>query len=168
MIPEVDFSLEGPNGILPFLDRVIKKKGYAVIVVAEGAGGNMIKGDGSRDAGGNLKLPDIGSFLKQKIVSYFEDKLSQDQKIKIKYHDPSYMIRSVAANAGDAYLCLLLASNVVHGAMAGYTGFTSGLVNQRSVMIPIEAITETSPSHLNKKGRTWERVLAKTHQPRQD
>jgi len=167
MIPEVDFKLEGPTGILPFLEKVLKTKGYACMVVAEGAGSNFVTGDGTKDAGGNLILPDIGDFLKKEIVRYFEGKLPEGQNIKTKYHDPSYMIRSVPANADDAILCSILASNAVHGAMAGYTGFTSGRVNMRTVMIPMEIITTTSPSYLNSGGRTWERVVAKTHQPRQ-
>lgn len=32
------------------------------------------------------------------------------------------------ANASDALYCMLLAQNGVHGAMAGYTGFSVGLV----------------------------------------
>ena len=38
------------------------------------------------------------------------------------------LCRSVPANASDALYCMLLAQNAVHGAMAGYTGFSVGLV----------------------------------------
>lgn len=168
MIPEVDFQLYGPNGILPYLQKVVKRKGYALIVLAEGAGSNMIKGDGGTDAGGNQNLPDIGVFLKNRLTEYFKDKFAEGENIKLKYHEPSYLIRSVPANTDDSILCMILASNAVHGAMAGYTGFTSGIVNHRSVMIPMEAITATSPSHLSKTGRTWQRVVSKSLQPRQD
>ena len=60
---------------------------------------------------------------------------------------------------------MTLAQNAVHGCMAGFTGFTSGLVNNRTVLLPIPAITATSPSYLNPDGRTWERVVSLTHQP---
>jgi 6-phosphofructokinase len=50
--------------------------------------------------------------------------------------DPTYMIRAVPGNAADNVYCTLLAQSVVHGAMAGYTGFTSGLVNGRQTYIP--------------------------------
>jgi 6-phosphofructokinase 1 len=33
--------------------------------------------------------------------------------------------------------CLILAQNAVHGAMAGFTAFSVGLVNNRVVYIPI-------------------------------
>jgi len=48
---------------------------------------------------------------------------------------------------------------------SSFTGFTSGLVNNRTVLLPIPVITATSPSYLNPNGRTWERVLSLTHQP---
>jgi len=46
------------------------------------------------------------------------------------------MIRAVPSNASDNVYCTLLAQSAVHGAMAGYTGFTSGLVNGRQTYIP--------------------------------
>lgn len=46
------------------------------------------------------------------------------------------MIRAVPSNASDNVYCTLLAQSCVHGAMAGYTGFTSGLVNGRQTYIP--------------------------------
>lgn len=47
------------------------------------------------------------------------------------------MIRAVPSNASDNVYCTLLAQSAVHGAMAGYTGFTSGLVNGRQTYIPL-------------------------------
>ena len=61
----------------------------------------------------------------------------------VKYIDPSYMVRSVPADAGDSYLCMLLAHAAAHGAMAGYTGFTVGLVKNKSVMIPIPELARS-------------------------
>lgn len=46
------------------------------------------------------------------------------------------MVRAVPSNASDNIYCTLLAQSAVHGAMAGYTGFTSGLVNGRHTYIP--------------------------------
>merc|ERR1712087_645784 len=95
---------------------------------------------GEKDDQGNLIETDIGIFLKKRITDYFKDKFPDGGNVKIKYHEPSYMIQSVPADADDARLCMILASNAVHGAMAGYTGFTSGIINSRSAMIPIEII----------------------------
>lgn len=41
--------------------------------------------------------------------------------------------RSVAANSYDQIYCMQLAQNAVHGAMAGYTAFSVGMVNDRTV-----------------------------------
>lgn len=61
--------------------------------------------------------------------------------------------------------CMQLAQNAVHGAMAGFTGFSVGLCNNRMVFLPIPELVATSPRSMNPHGRTWERVLALTRQP---
>jgi 6-phosphofructokinase 1 len=58
-----------------------------------------------------------------------------------------------------------LAQNAVHGVMAGFTGFSVGLCNNRMVFLPIPQLVATSPRSMNPEGRTWERVLALTRQP---
>lgn len=76
--------------------------------------------------------------------------------------------RSVPANASDSLYCMLLAQNAVHGAMAGYTAFSTGLLNNRVVLIPIPRLVATSPRVMDPRGRTWERVLSMTLQPNQE
>jgi len=161
LIPEVPFPLDGPNGVLALVEAVMARQGYGVIVVAEGAGADLLPTIGT-DESGNKKLPEVGKFLQSEIAAHFA---RRKLDVSIKYHDPSYMIRSVPADASDAVYCMTLAQNAVHGAMAGFTGFTSGLVNNRTVLLPIPVITATSPSYLNPQGRTWERVVSLTHQP---
>jgi 6-phosphofructokinase len=51
--------------------------------------------------------------------------------------DPTYMIRAIPSNASDNVYCTLLAHSAIHGAMAGYCGFTVGPVNNRHCYIPI-------------------------------
>lgn len=53
------------------------------------------------------------------------------------------MIRAVPSNASDNVYCTLLAHSAIHGAMAGYTGFTVGPVNGRHSYIPFHV----SPSY---------------------
>ena len=50
------------------------------------------------------------------------------------------MIRSVPANGADNVYCLLLGQNSVHGVMAGYSGFSVALVNNKVVYIPIDQL----------------------------
>jgi 6-phosphofructokinase len=78
------------------------------------------------DAGGNRKLPELGLWLKEQIVAYFQ---KQGKPATVKYIDPSYMIRSVPANASDSIYCELLAQNVVHGAMV--RGWLAGDLTDR-------------------------------------
>lgn len=47
------------------------------------------------------------------------------------------MIRAVPSNASDNVYCTLLAHGAIHGAMAGFSGFVSGPVNNRHAYIPM-------------------------------
>jgi 6-phosphofructokinase 1 len=162
LVPEVPVVLEGENGCLPHLMRRVEEQGYAVVVVAEGAGEELLGASTETDASGNKKLPAIGEFMKSAITEYF----SRHGKVAtVKYIDPSYTVRSVPANAADSLYCMQLAQNAVHGAFAGFTGFTVGLCNNRMVFLPIPELVATSPRSMNPRGRTWERVLALTRQP---
>jgi 6-phosphofructokinase 1 len=73
------------------------------------------------------------------------------------------MIRTVPANSYDRKFCAHLAASAVHGAMAGYTSFTVGHINQQVAMIPISSIGK--PNRITKGNRAWQRVLAYTGQP---
>ena len=101
------------------------------------------------------------------MTEYFNNKENNPEgmNVSVKYIDPSYMIRSVPANAFDSIQCMLLAENVVHGMMAGYTGFTVGVCNNRSVYIRIKDVTGNSPRKLSPFARTYERVVNITGQP---
>ena len=162
LVPEVSVCLDGEGGVLAHLERTLRKKGHAVVVVSEGAGEELLGTSTETDAGGNRKLPAIGAWLKARLQQHFA---SRNTTVNIKYIDPSYMIRSVGANAGDRVYCMQSANNAVHGAMAGYTGFTTGLMCNRVVMMPITELVANSPRFLDPAGRTWERVLCQTHQP---
>jgi 6-phosphofructokinase 1 len=154
--------LEGPNGILPFLRKRVQEQKYAVVVVAEGAGEELLGVSNVLDAGGNRALPEIGPHLKQVTQDYFA---KVGEKCTIKYIDPSYTVRTVPANGADSLYCQQLAMDAVHGCMAGKTGFTVGSVNKRGVLIPIPLLVASSPRTMNPFGTTWERILAMTGQP---
>ena len=82
----------------------------------------------------------------------------------LKYIDPSYMVRSVPANAFDQKMCSQLAQNAVHGAMAGFTGFSVGHINNRTAMIPIKDIV-SSKRRIDWSDRQWQRLIAGNGQP---
>lgn len=169
LVPEVTTPLHGQDGLIPHLHAVIQRKGHAVVVVAEGAGTEYMppevdeQGKPAVDAGGNAKLPPVGPWLRDTLARELGALLGE--KPPVKLIDPSYVIRSVPANASDALYCLLLGQNAVHGAMAGLTGFSVGLYNNRTVYIPMQVLVDNSPRVMDPLGRTWERVLGVTGQP---
>ena len=157
LIPEVSFRLDGPNGVIHHLKEVLARKGHAVVCVAEGAGQDLLPVTSSTDASGNPILSDIGPFLKSKFKQAIPD-------ADMKYIDPTYMIRAIPTNAGDRTYCKILAHNAVHGAFAGYTGITSGLVNTHYVYLPIPIIIQC-PRKIDPYGKQWNRLRASIGQP---
>jgi 6-phosphofructokinase 1 len=161
LIPEVDFDLTGPNGLLTALEERLADRKHAVIVVAEGAGQKFFENKTSeRDASGNIKLKDIGIFLKDAITAYFTEK---GIDISIKYIDPSYMIRSLPANANDRVFCSFLGRNAVHAGMAGKTSMLIGHWNNQFVHVPMKLIAEKR-KHINPRGSLWRSALEATGQ----
>ena len=72
LIPEVPFALDGPGGFLAHLARRVRDRDHAVIVVAEGAGQDLVPAEEAGvDASGNKKLHDIGLFLRRRISDHF-------------------------------------------------------------------------------------------------
>lgn len=162
LIPEVPFKLEGPRGFLPCLKERVLRRAHAVVVVAEGAGQDLVAACADeRDASGNVRLKDIGPFLKQKIDEYFK---AQNTPAALRYFDPSYQIRSVAADAEDAILCDLFARHAVHAAMAGKTGLIIGSLHERFIHVPFPLLGRRK-RRLDPNGATWHAVLAATGQP---
>ncbi|XP_014516082.1 ATP-dependent 6-phosphofructokinase 3 isoform X1 [Vigna radiata var. radiata] len=166
LIPESPFYLEGPGGLYEYIEKRLKENGHMVIVIAEGAGQELVSESvqsmGTQDASGNKLLQDVGLWISQKIRDHFAEQ--KTLPITLKYIDPTYMIRAIPSNASDNVYCTLLAQSAVHGAMAGYTGYTSGLVNGRQTYIPFYRITERQ-NHVVITDRMWARLLSSTNQP---
>ncbi|XP_028770238.1 ATP-dependent 6-phosphofructokinase 3 isoform X1 [Neltuma alba] len=166
LIPESPFYLEGPGGLFEYIEKKLKEQGHMVIVVAEGAGQDLvsqsIQSTQKEDASGNKLLQDVGLWISQRIKDHFAK--HSTMSINLKYIDPTYMIRAIPSNASDNVYCTLTAQSVVHGAMAGYTGYTSGLVNGRQTYIPFYRITERQHKVVI-TDRMWARLLSSTNQP---
>lgn len=161
LIPEVPFSLDG---FLSALQTRMENSSHAVIAIAEGAGQNLVEGPGNeRDASGNIKLKDIGLFLRERIDTFFR---SAGTPVVIRYFDPSYQIRSRPASCEDAILCDLFARNAVHAAMAGKAGVIIGFLHERFIHVPIELLANHT-KRLDPTGGWWRSVLAATGQPHQ-
>jgi 6-phosphofructokinase 1 len=161
LIPEVPFLLDGAGGFLAQLRYQVRKRGHAVVVVAEGAGQDLIDYDGAVDASGNARLADIGGLLRERIV---DDFAAAGEEVSLRYVDPGYAIRSVPANGWDAVYCLRLAQAAVHAAMAGRTAMIVGRWHGRFVHIPIPVAT-ASRNQVDPNGDLWMSVLEATGQP---
>jgi 6-phosphofructokinase 1 len=158
LIPEVPFTLER---FLSELTRRIEQRGHAVIVVAEGAGQDLVAGKGARDASGNVRYGDVGLFLRDAIQDHFA---RTGVPIALKYIDPSYAIRSVPATPHDSAFCLLLGHNAVHAGMSGRTNMVVSFWNHRFTHVPI-SLAVAERKKIDPGGLLWNSVLASTGQP---
>jgi 6-phosphofructokinase 1 len=158
LIPEVAFSLDG---VVRAARQRIQRDGYVVIVVAEGAGQDLLAEAAERDASGNRRHGDIGAFLRENIP---ERMRAQGVSVSLKYIDPSYMIRSLPANARDANFCLRLGHGAVHAGMAGKTDTVIGSWRRRLTLVPIPTAV-SSRKQVDTNGYLWRTVLSVTGQP---
>ncbi|MFH1136454.1 MAG: ATP-dependent 6-phosphofructokinase [Pseudomonadota bacterium] len=162
LVPESDFDLDGPGGLLQALEDRLKLRKHAVIVAAEGAGQKFFLGRAEEfDPSGNRRLGNIGTYLVDRIQKYFHDK---KMEVNLKYMDPSYLIRSQPANASDRIYCGFLGQKAVHAAMAGKTKILIGQWNNMYVHVPIAAAV-ASRKKINPNEVLWRSVLEATGQP---
>ncbi|HET9650322.1 MAG TPA: ATP-dependent 6-phosphofructokinase [Microlunatus sp.] len=161
LIPEVPFGLGGPNGLLACLHQRVKDRGSAVVVVAEGAGQDLLEGSGATDESGNARFADIGLHLRDRITGYFA---AQGSPLTLKYVEPSYAIRSVRADPHDAVYCLRLAQAAVHAGMAGRTDMVVGRRHNRFIHVPISLVI-SERYQVAADGDLWMSVLEQTAQP---
>lgn len=161
LIPEVPFELDGDGGLLESLRHRLSKRGSAVIVVAEGAGQHLMQTSDATDASGNKRYGDIGQFMKERINSFFKERRME---VNLKYIDPSYIVRSVPANAQDNVYCSRLAQSAVHAAMAGKTGMLVGRWHGSFVHLPLELVIH-GRRKVDPTQELWHSVLECTGQP---
>jgi 6-phosphofructokinase 1 len=165
LIPEVEATLEGDRGVLGNLDRVLARKGHAVVVVAEGAAQELMDDDaaaGATDKSGNARLKDIGVYLRERITEHYQ---RAGREVTLKYIDPSYTIRSVPATPSDSVYCWNMARNAVHAAMAGNTEMLIGRWHGRFVHVPM-ALATRNRKQVDTTADLWMSVIEATGQPR--
>lgn len=164
LIPEMEFELQGRNGLLEHVFKLLSQKHHCVVVVAEGAA-EAVKDykltSLGRDASGNVVFPDIGVFLKTQIVDYCREK---GIEVTLKYIDPTYMIRTIPSIPSDTNMCSALAYDAVNGAMTGFTGFCTGIVNNKTAYIPLDLLTRSN-KRVKAKSKMWQRLIAASGQP---
>jgi 6-phosphofructokinase 1 len=158
LIPEVPLALDS---FLSSLQQRLERRGHAVIVVAEGAGQDLMAASQERDASGNVKYGDVGVFLRDAITAHFK---RIGTAITLKYIDPSYTIRSVPTTAHDAAFCLLLGQSAVHAGLAGRTNMVVSFWNHQFTHVPI-SLAVSARKKIDPDGALWSSVIASTGQP---
>ena len=113
-----------------------------------------------QDDSGNVRLKDIGIFLKDRISSYFKKK---NVEISLKYIDPSYTIRSLPANASDRVFCGFLGREAVHAGIAGKTKLLISHWNNHFLHVPMDA-SVGKRKQVEPGDRLWRAVLEVTGQ----
>ncbi len=161
LIPEVSWRLEGTGGVFKYVEKVLARKGHAVIVAAEGAGQDLMTPSGLTDKSGNKRFGDIGAFLRDELSAHFK---RTGMEYTLKYIDPSYSIRSIPASPADSVYCWKLARNAVHAAMAGNTEVLIGRWHGRFVHVPMALATQES-KRVDPRGDLWMSVMEATGQP---
>jgi 6-phosphofructokinase 1 len=136
------------------------------VVVAEGCGKQLVdEATAPRDASGNIRFAsselDIGKHLAKVISSHLEERKVPHT---LKYIDPSYMIRSVPANAIDSIFCAQLARCAVHAAMAGKTDVMVGRLHRAFTHVPLPLVL-SEKKRIDPCGDLWLAVLESTGQP---
>ncbi|MDP8214089.1 MAG: ATP-dependent 6-phosphofructokinase [Candidatus Euphemobacter frigidus] len=164
LIPEVPFKLQGEGGLLDALEKRLDRRHHCVIVAAEGAGQDLLKDEAAAatyDASGNIRLGDIGFFLKNTIIENFKERAIH---IDLKYIDPSYMIRSVPANANDSMFAAELGRLAANAAMAGKTDMMIGYWQSYFTHVPLP-LAISKRKQVDPEGALWREVLSTTGQP---
>jgi 6-phosphofructokinase 1 len=157
LIPEVEFSI---GGVVRAAEQRIERDGFVVVVVAEGAGQSLLSEVGDWDASGNRRHGDIGAFLRDELREAFR---ASGTPVNVKYIDPSYMIRSLPANARDSNFCLRLGHAAVHAGMVGKTDTVIGSWRRRLTHVPIP-LAVSSRKKVDTNGYLWQTVLSVTGQ----
>jgi len=160
LVPEAPLELYGPMGFIPALAKRVQQRHHAVIVVAEGAGQELCKANGQTDASGNPVLGDICTILRDEMKKYFKE---QNIPLTMKFIDPSYIIRSVPANANDRVYCGFLGQHAVHAAMAGKTGMVISKMRGHYIHLPLSLVT-SKRRKLEINSDYWRAVLDTTGQ----
>jgi 6-phosphofructokinase 1 len=169
LIPEIDFDLKGEGGLLPYLEKRLAAQGHVVIVLAEGSARNKVLAASNAqmklDLDGNpLPAGDaVGPWLMDEIKAYFKDHPTLSP-ITPKFVNPSYMVRSIKANAADNIYCSALAHSAVHGAFAGITNVMVGPMNAHNTYVPLELVNGVT-NVVSTRDEMWGRAVFSTGQP---
>jgi 6-phosphofructokinase 1 len=159
LIPEIPFSI---GSFVQAVRERLQQRHHAVIVVAEGAGQDLIPDADLRYAPTSRRggFKNVGLYLRDMISDHCR---AHGVPVDIKYLDPTYYVRSAPANAEDALLCDQLARHAVHAGMAGKTDTLIGLWYNINTHVPIELVASRR-KRIAESNEIWRSVLQATGQ----
>jgi 6-phosphofructokinase 1 len=162
LVPEVPFEMEC---LLAALEQRLTERGHALVVVAEGCQAAFGLQGAERDASGNVRYTsreaDVGIRMREVVSQHFKAK---GLPITLKYFDPSYIIRSVPADAMDGAYGERLGRHAAHAAMAGKTDLLIGRSHGVFTHVPLPLVTR-GRRYVSANSDLWLAVLASTGQP---
>ncbi|GJD11473.1 ATP-dependent 6-phosphofructokinase 5, chloroplastic [Galdieria sulphuraria] len=138
LIPEFSFKL---NSFLNHIYERVKAKGFAMILVADGAGHEYVTANGKGYA-------NFCPVLMDEIRKYFDERMAE---ANILFHDVSFIARTVPSNAADNLHASILGSYAAHGCFAGFSGFATSMINDMVAYIPLSELagrTKTVPPQM--------------------
>jgi 6-phosphofructokinase 1 len=162
LLPEIPFDMER---LLSALEERLAQRGHALVVVAEGCQAAFGVQGAERDASGNVRYAslnaDVGIRMREVVAHHFR---SRAIPITLKYFDPSYVIRSVPADAMDGAYAERLGRHAAHAAMAGKTDLLIGRSHGLFTHVPLPLVTR-GRRHVSANSDLWLAVIATTGQP---
>lgn len=75
LIPEVPFNLVGDFGVLTWVKNVISRKGYAVIVIAEGVAESLVKAASAENLLSDEEVNNLNEIDKKVLYLYYRVEL---------------------------------------------------------------------------------------------
>ena len=106
-----------------------KRKGHAILVVAEGASGVFTHGQAAKK---QVNFEDMFERIRNKILEFAPD-LSRSDVISNR---PQHLIRSVSTLASDLRLCKTIGKLMVDTALAGFSGCAVARWHSRFCLVP--------------------------------
>lgn len=133
MLPEECLTAEAQSSEIDRVARRLalrwRKKGHALLVVAEGASGTFAHGQSDKKQNDFAQLFER---LRDKIIEFAPEIPRGD----IISNRPQHLIRSVPPLATDLRLCKMLGKLMVDTALAGFSGCTVSRLHARFCLVP--------------------------------
>lgn len=174
LVPEVEFKIE-PT--LRRVERIVAKKGYALVVLAEGAcpkdyGEDRVREEIQRQGlnPDDRTHPKVSKAFRELRLNVLQTKFEEHfRAFKSGRHgvfvmEPRHLIRAIPPGSVDQIYCQRLADMAVHNALAGFTDFMISQWLTEYVLVPLDLVADRN-KRIPPSGIFWTTVISATGQP---